>query len=70
MTMTISFGWWLAPAIFTAAIFLLVLLRGPKMSKDRGGMFPDALGAMLEVASYVLAALLSIIAWLIWWGLR
>jgi hypothetical protein len=70
MTMTISFGWWLLPASVTVALLLGWRLFGARMEPQHGSMFPDALGAFVEAGGYLVAALLSVIAWLVWWGFQ
>lgn len=66
MTLTLAHGWWLAPATFTVAMLLAWRLFGARMQPSRGNMFPDAGGALLELCGYLVALLLSVIAWLIW----
>jgi hypothetical protein len=66
MTFTVSLGWWLAPAIFTVAILLAWRLFGVRMRPLQGSMFPDAGGALMEIGGYLVALLLSVIAWLAW----
>ena len=66
---TLYLGWWLLPAAITVALFLGWRLWGVRMRPSNGGMFPDAAGALLEAVGYLVAALLSVIAWLVWWGI-
>lgn len=66
MSFTVFLGWWLAPAIFTVAIFLAWRLFGVRMQPSQGSMFPDAVGALMEMGGYLVALLLSVIAWLVW----
>lgn len=63
---TIAFGWWLAPAILTIAFLAGWRVFGVRMQPQGGSMFPDTVGALVEMAGYLVAALLSTIAWLIW----
>ncbi|MCW1844164.1 hypothetical protein [Prosthecomicrobium hirschii] len=66
MTISISFGWWLLPLAVTIGLHLGWRLFGVREQPRRGSMFPDLVGGMVEVGGYLLAALLSIIAWLVW----
>lgn len=66
MSLTISFGWWLAPAFFTVAVLLSWRLFGARMKPQRGSMFPDVAGALMEMCGYLVALLLSAIVWLLW----
>jgi hypothetical protein len=65
MTITIGLGWWLAPAFITIALFVAVAWwsAAELQANDRFGI-----GALFSLIGYTFAALLSIIAWLIWWG--
>lgn len=63
---TITFGWWLAPLAFTVFILAAWRLFGVRMQPSNGSMFPDAGGAILEIGGYLVAFLLSAIAWLVW----
>lgn len=67
MTITIGFGWWLVPALITLALFFAVARWAAKecSGNDRFGI-----GALFALIGYAFAALLSAIAWLIWWGLQ
>ena len=66
MTVTFGLGWWLLPTAVTIAAFVAVYLFGPKMRPNNGGMFPDVLGGIMELGSYLLAVVASLIAWLLW----
>jgi hypothetical protein len=66
MTFTLSVGWWLVPAIITIALLVGWRLFGVRMQPNRGSMFPDAGGALMELCGYLVATLLAVIAWLIW----
>ncbi len=70
MTITIGFGWWLVPAFVTIALIGGWDVFGIKMDRRAGGYFPDFAGGLMEAGGYAFAALFSIIAWLIWWGLK
>lgn len=65
-TFTIVLDWWLLPLAVTLASFIGWRLFGARMEPNRGGMFPDGFGAMMELGGYLVAALISTIAWLIW----
>lgn len=66
MAISITLGWWLAPAAFTILILLAWRIWGVRMQPNNGSMFPDAAGALFELLGYVVAFLLASIAWLIW----
>lgn len=66
MTFTISFGWWMAPTLVTLLTFLAAWAFGPKMQPQRGSMFPDIGGALMELLSYAAALVVSLLAWLVW----
>lgn len=66
MTIEIAFGWWLAPASATVALVGGWRLFGVRMKPQGGGMFPDTVGALVELGGYLTAFLLSVIAWLVW----
>lgn len=60
----VSLGWWLAPALITLAAFVAVRIFGPRM-RPNGGLGEMVVG-LLELLAYGAAALVSLIAWLIW----
>ena len=66
MDIHISLGWWLLPLAITIGGFAAVRMFGPRMAPQNGSMFPDALGGIMELGSYLVMALVSVIAWLIW----
>lgn len=70
MTITLSLGWWLAPAILSVVLLVGWRIFGVRMQPNNSSMFPDAGGALMELCGYLVAALLSVIAWLIWAVLR
>ena len=61
MTITIGFGWWIAPAVIT----IIALGWAAFMSRDMGN---DRFGAGAVIAGflYLIAAVVSLVAWLIW----
>lgn len=66
MDITISLGWWLLPLAITTLLLGGWRLFGVRMQPNNGGMFPDAGGALMELCGYIVAALLSVIVWLLW----
>ena len=66
MSITLTSGSWLIPALITIVLFVGWRGFGVRMERSSGGMFPDAMGAVAEAAGYVVAALLSVIVWLVW----
>lgn len=66
MDVSISLGWWLLPLAMTTAAFIVVRVFGPRMQPQNGGMFPDMGGALMELLCYAVAAIFSLLAWLIW----
>lgn len=65
MQFTISLGWWLVPLGITIALFAGWRLHGVKQQPNNGGMFPDFMGGIVEGIGYLVAALLAVIVWLI-----
>ena len=61
MEITIGFGWWLIPAVIT----LLSLGTSAFMSRDLGDDRFGA-GAVIAFGFYLMAAVVSLLAWLIW----
>lgn len=62
MTVSLTFGWWLAPLLVTVISFAWAYLRC--MVEGSGGFMPA--GVLLAMLLFPLAAVLSLIAWLIW----
>ena len=62
MSYTITLGWWLAPSIMTALAFSIAAFMG------RSDGRPDqyGAGAILSLVLYLVAAVFSLIAWLLW----
>ena len=61
MTFTIAFGWWIAPAIVTAAAFAWAIhMQQP----NRGGDYNFT--PLFNALWFVVAAVPSLAAWLIW----
>lgn len=63
MNVTIHLGWWLAPAVVTAVAFVAAFVFIPK---PQGGLFPDFGAAFICLMNLALAAIGSLLAWLIW----
>lgn len=61
MELTITFGWWLIPAVITLLSFGAVTF----MSRDAGSDQSGA-GSIIAAGFYLLAAVVSLLAWLIW----
>lgn len=65
MTFTIAIGWWLVPTLLSAAAFLSAWLANK--DKDPGTY---GAGAILDLAVYLAAAVVSLLSWLVWALLR
>jgi hypothetical protein len=61
MTVTIDFGWWLVPAAITLACFGYAAFMSRDMGNDRFGA-----GAVISFGFYMMAAVVSLLSWLIW----
>lgn len=61
MTITIGFGWWIAPAVITIICFGYAAFMGRDMGNDRFGA-----GAVITFGFYLMAAVISLFAWLVW----
>lgn len=66
MTISISLGWWVVPALVTLAMFVGWRVYGVREQPQRGSMFPDFVGGLVEVGGYLVITLLAVIVWLIW----
>lgn len=66
MTLELSLGSWMLPAIFTFAAIGGWFWLGVKEQPRGGSMFPDFGGMLMEMGGYVIAILVSVIAWLVW----
>lgn len=66
MTVTISFGWWILPAVITVVSFIGWRMFGVRMDTHNVGYLPDFGGCLFEIIGYLAAALLSVSAWLLW----
>lgn len=64
MTLSVTLGWWLAPSLVTAASFAAAWWKCVRAPDSGGGYFP--MGAMMAVFLFPLAAIASLVAWLIW----
>lgn len=58
--MTITLGWWLAPAIITLAAFIWARWEAPNLGTELG--IPD----IADVFLYAVATGVSLAAWLAW----
>lgn len=61
MTITLGFGWWLLPTAITLASFVTVGFMSRDLGNDRFGA-----GAVVAFLFYLIAAVVSLLAWLIW----
>lgn len=61
MSLTVSFGWWLIPAAVSAVSFGCAAFVSRDLGNDRFGA-----GAVIAFGFYLLAAVVSLLAWLIW----
>lgn len=62
--MTIEFGWWLIPLIITVITFGWAKRQAPPTSN--GSYMPDVVSPMLGAGLMLIAAVVSLVAWLIW----
>lgn len=70
MSLTISLGWWIAPFVFTLIATGIACLKMDR-SVHRGDYnFGGAFVALWNGVLLLIAALFSVIAWLIWALLR
>jgi hypothetical protein len=64
MTLTIEFGWWLAPALVTVAAFGWYAIWSIQQPASSGyGAIGDGLAHALLLSIAIIA---SLVAWLIW----
>ncbi|WPE22482.1 hypothetical protein [Shinella zoogloeoides] len=61
MTFTVEFGWWLIPALITLLAFGAAAFMSRDMGNDRFGA-----GAVISFGFYLMAAVASLLAWLVW----
>jgi hypothetical protein len=61
MEITIGFGWWLIPAVITLLSFGISAFMSRDLGNDRFGA-----GAVIALGFYLMAAVVSLLAWLIW----
>ncbi len=61
MSLTVSLGWWLVPAAVSAACFGCAAYASRDLGNDRFGA-----GAVIAFGFYLAAAVVSLLAWLIW----
>ncbi|MFG1465278.1 hypothetical protein V5F77_20550 [Xanthobacter sp. DSM 24535] len=70
MTISISLGWWLLPAIITVASYASALVLSARSASrtPRGGNynFGSMWDAMLAVVLLLIATVISMAAWLAW----
>lgn len=67
MTFTISWGWWLVPALLTLAAFIWYRVQVRSLPPSSGGY---GMGAVTELVIALMAACPVLVAWLIWALLR
>lgn len=64
MTVTLTFGWWLAPFAVTCIFFLWAWFVTPPAKQSYG--YGQAAGGFIDAVMYGIALIASLIAWLIW----
>lgn len=64
MTLTIAFGWWIAPAVITAGSFIAAMILSPKPQPDL--YLPDYDAVFIRMIFYGGAWIASLASWLIW----
>lgn len=60
MTLTIDFGWWLAPLALTLAAFAWAFIKCPS------SQYPSYADGITAMFFYFPATIFSLIAWLVW----
>jgi hypothetical protein len=63
MTFTVSFGWWLAPALVTALAFAWSYTKQDRSPAYDYGRIGQGIG---NAVLHGMALIVSLIAWLIW----
>jgi hypothetical protein len=63
--MTITLGTWIYPLALTLCWFAAALWFIPK-PEPSNGWFPDPTPAIVAVLNVLFAAILSLVAWLVW----
>ena len=61
MTFTVEFGWWLVPAVVTLLSFGTATFMSRDMGNDRFGA-----AAVIAFGFYLMASVVSLLAWLVW----
>ncbi|KAA3527062.1 hypothetical protein GOZ96_04815 [Agrobacterium vitis] len=61
MTFTIGFGWWIVPAVITLLAFGYAAFMSREEGNDQYGV-----AAIISLGFYLMAAVVSLLAWLIW----
>ena len=62
--MTIELGWWLIPLAITLISFATAKSKTPPTQPS--GYIPDVVSPMIGVGATLIAAVVSLLAWLIW----
>lgn len=60
MTLTVDFGWWLAPLALTLAAFLWAFMN------CLPSRYPSYADGVVALFAFCLATIISLIAWLVW----
>ena len=63
--MTIEITWWVVPFLVMIITFIVAFTSQPDI-QSRGGYIPDLINPMLGFINYLVATIVSLIAWLIW----
>lgn len=61
MTFTVEFSWWVVPTAVTLLAIGLAAFMSRDMGNDRFGA-----GAVIALGFYLMAAVASLLSWLIW----
>lgn len=64
MTISIPFGWWLAPAILTIFAYAVAWWQIPKPQPS--SYMPDVTPAIVGLVTMFAATIVSLAAWLAW----
>lgn len=60
MTFTVDFGWWIVPAVITILTFGCALFMSREDGRDQYGV-----AAIISLGFYLMASVVSLLAWLI-----
>jgi len=62
--MTIEFGWWILPLAVTITAFVIAYRASPETRPSN--YLPDVVSPMIGFGMTLVAAIVSLVAWLVW----